>query len=272
MKKLIFIILSTFCIIAVYAKRPCTILNSAFQFCVNEHIHNASDSINGTRYDVWQIPMDSGHYVTLTPDEFISVFKDDVFGIIHENDVDLSTPLKKKLFEESRLYAKYDSAFQIVKGLVYNHTIHFWDKSTLHPRKSAFTNYDLEKGGFRFAYNPPFSTVIPDEFVASFIRDNKTFFVPIKNLKVASMIEDSYGKNDDFVLCYLIRHHSGEPPLGYTLNMSTGSSSYYTSDPSFYFELTDIRLTHSNTQQLVWSLKDGDLSEYFEYKSSKKTK
>lgn len=236
-----------------------TIFCRAFQDCVTEHIHNAQDSVNKVKYDVWYVPMDSDYYVTLLPNEFISLFKDDVYGIIHDKEIDISTPLKKTLFERTEKYAEYDSLFHLLQKNTLNHTIHYWDKEKK-CNKSVWKQYDLDSGGFRFSFNPPFSTFVPSKFSQSFLNGNKSFIAKVESLDVASLIEDSYYNNNDFIICYLIQHHTAEPPQGYTLNMSTDNSAYFSTSPSFYFELLDIQLIHQDSKQIIWSLTSGDLS------------
>lgn len=259
MKKMFLIFTIVLLGISVNAKsKKYTIFCGAFQECVTEHIHNAQDSVNKVKYDVWHIPMDSVYYVTVLPNEFISLFKDDVYGMIHDKDIDLSTPLKKKLFERTERYAKYDSLFHIIQKHTLNHAIHYWDKVETN-YKLSYRQYDLDRGGFLFHFNPPFSTYVPSKFSHSFIRKD-TFIAKVNNLDVASLIEDSYGKNNDFIICYLIQHHSSEPPKGYTLSMSTENSHYSSTSPSFYFELLDIQLIHQDSKRIIWSLTLGDLS------------
>lgn len=247
--------------ISINAKtKTYTLFNRAFQDCVTEHIHNAQDSIDKVKYDVWHIPMDSDYYVTVLPNDFISFFKNDVYGIIHDKDIDLSTPLKKKIFEQTPKYTEYDSLFHHIQNYIFNHPIHYWDKVNNNSNLSVYKQYDLNNGGFYFSFNPPFSTYIPSKFSHSFIKGNTTFLAKVGNLDVASLIEDSYGKNNNFIICYLIHHHTSEPPKGYTLKMSTDNSVYFSTSPSFYFELLDIQLIHPDSKQVIWSLTLGDLS------------
>ena len=252
MKKLYISLIIVLFGISINAKtNTYTLFNHVFQDCVSEHIHNAQDSIDKVKYDVWYIPMDSDYYITVLPDEFISFFKNDVSGIIHNKDIDLSTPLKKKIFERTAKYAEYDSLFHQIQGYIFNHTIHYWDKVNNNSNLSVYKQYDLNNGGFRFSFNPPFSTYVPAKFSHSFIKGNTTFFAKVENLDIATLIEDSYGNNNNFIICYL---------KGYTLKMSTDNSVYFTTSPSFYFELLDIQLIHMESKQVIWSIALGDLS------------
>ena len=200
----------------------------------------------------------------------------DFYRYYHNADINVSTELKKKVFEKSALYNEFRNDMDFTRDILISDTIHM----PLHNFVGYAREYDVKRGGFLIreeldAQLPPFFTNKPskarsknkDLFVEvidnpilngtdypqylkipsslkgkieSFNGRNFSFFIPIANEEIAVQIEDmNHPFENSFDLLMQFHYVQANTP---------------------YIELVDVILLSNKDKRIIWTLDKGDLS------------
>lgn len=213
----------------------------------------------------------------LEDNEFWGLLYNDFYRYYDKADINVSTELKKKIFEKSELYTEFKDDMNFTRNILIADTIHM-------PLRDFFNyarEYDINRGGFLvqeelYGELPPFKQkehsasnsrsrtltvdiigrprsvgsrypkyfVIPDNLKSKIDISNDRkfkFFIPIKKEEIAVQIEDMNGPYDNsFEL--LIQFH-------------------YVDKSEPYIELVDILLLDNKNNRILWTLAKGDMSD-----------
>lgn len=207
---------------------------------------------------------------------FWGLLYNDFYRYYHNAEINVSTELKKKVFENSDLYSEMKDEMDFTRNILLSDTIHM----PLRHFVNYAREYDIKRGGFLvreeldeelppFYQNPTPTTksryktlsveiisnprsagsyypkyfVIPKSLKNKFESYNErrfSFFMPIANEKIAVQIEDMNRPYDtSFEL--LLQFH-------------------YVQNPEPRIELVDIILLSNKDNRILWTLSKGDLS------------
>lgn len=207
---------------------------------------------------------------------FWGLLYNDFYRYYHNADINVSTDLKKKVFEKSDLYTELKDEMKSTRDILLSDTIHM----PLHNFVNYAREYDIKRGGFFIREEldkelPPFISdktsnvkyhgktlsiniiheprakesrypkyfAIPNSLSGKIESTNDrhfSFFMPIANEEIAVQIEDMNRPYDNsFDL--LIQFH-------------------YVQKPEPYVELVDIILLRNKDKHIIWTLSNGDLS------------
>lgn len=208
--------------------------------------------------------VDMKDFNNLLKNDFYAFYKNKIDG------VDLSSDLRKKIFERTDEYKTLRDRMTNLRNMVLDDTIHVQldgfkystmydvNRGGFHPQLDFPENFPIIKAGYnRYPpyiqhYDPtrpaPFWTIISDEVLRN-VEDkwenNIKFFMPIANEEVALCIEESctnehYSRNDDYQFLLRLK---------------------YVTTPDPALKIVDIILYRTSDRQIIWSVTTGDLSQ-----------
>lgn len=220
----------------------------------------------------WIISIGGDDYV-MDSQSVMGALCDNVYELFHDASIDLSTPLKRKLFEKTDTYNDWMDEFKKISCFLKENTLHA-------PLEGVFRyqhKYDIDKGRFEISCGYPEFPSIDNKYanfyvpkdLKSFFRSvghNMSFYVYIKNELVALEMEntESYGKHPyEFLIRFfyngtshdeekILRHIRGE------------SERVVKTTYGVCFDIYDIILYKTSNHQVVWSMRQGDLSGFIE--------
>lgn len=212
----------------------------------------------------------------LDDESFWGLLYNDFYRYYHNADINVSTDLKKKVFEKSDLYKELKNEMDFTRDILISDTIH------MPLLKFRYYNhvYDVKKGGFLIRGSldsklPPFSPTRPSKAkskyevffdedpnspnndrtdypkyfkipsslkgkIEQFNGRRFSFFMPIANEEIAIQIED-FNQSCENSFDLLMQFH-------------------YVQDQTPYIELVDIILLSNKDKRIIWTLNQGDLS------------
>lgn len=204
-------------------------------------------------------------------EKFWGLLENDFYSFYDIKDVDLSSPLKRKIYEKTDEYKVKGEEMTRLRNLVLNETIHVPFTGLKYEHQ-----YDVNKGGFVLECElpsyfphltednygnsdrpksidstkpaPDFITIsnMVKKYVEQVYYDNSfNFFMPISNEEVALGIEETrnggnYPQDDDYQFLLRLK---------------------YCATPIPSLEIVDIILYRPIDNQIVWSATTGDLSQ-----------
>ena len=207
---------------------------------------------------------------------FWGLLYNDFYRYYHNAEINVSTELKKKVFEKSDLYTELKEEMDFTRNILLSDTIHMPLRNFVNYARE----YDVNRGGFLVReeldeelppfYQSPTNTTnsryktlsvdiisnpisagseYPKYFVIPKALKNKiessngrkfSFFMPIANEAIAVQIEDMnrpYDTSFDLLLQF-----------------------HYVQNPEPIIELVDIILLSNKDNRILWALSKGDLS------------
>lgn len=228
-----------------------------------------SADFDGYSYDGLWVIKNNGKSIVIDNDSFWGLMDGNFYKFYHNARIDLSSPLKQKVFEKSEEYAKMKEEMDLLMSIVREDSFHLSFECMEYDHE-----YDLGNGGFDFEFekpsgfpiityasNPPTGgplengapkySAIYDSKVKNIIKEYQPweikFFVPIANEDVALGIENTRDEG----------YYLDEIEYGFLMKCKYKEDSY----PAPVIVIEDIILVRTSDNQVVWSATLGDLSD-----------
>ncbi|MBD5372954.1 MAG: hypothetical protein HDR75_06405 [Bacteroides sp.] len=261
------VLITSFCNAQIY-------LNDVLSDILSEFPHQVYSDEEREEYKLdkedrdWIMDIAGDSYV-LDSRSVMGVFCDNVYELYHDASIDLSSPLKRKLFEKTDTYIDWMDELKKISYVIKGDTLHA-------PLDGVFRyqhKYDIEKGRFVISCSfPQFPSIgtthaffyVPKDLKPFFHSSgfSKQIYVNIENETVALEIEntENYGKHPyEFLVRFFYNgpYHDDE-----SINEHDNGNGkrLVTRSTGVSLEIYDIILYKTSNHQIVWSMRLGDLS------------
>lgn len=214
----------------------------------------------------WVIPIGGAGDFIIDGESMLALFNNDFYEFYHNAEIDFSSPLKRKKFEQSQDYAEWKDEMQMQRDFVIGDTLHM-------PLEGIYREpiqYDVNRGGFIISpYHPSVAGnskfLIPTKLTKFFDNPRLSFdfFCNISNEDIALELENT-DRYEPYKYDFLVRFRYLEnPPANKPGNAGKGNGRqvmFTDSSKTPHFEIVDIILYKTSNEQVVWSMLLGDLS------------
>lgn len=219
---------------------------------------------------------------------FWGLLYNDFYIYYHDANIDLSTPLKKKMFEQSEDYNSFLSDMQTLRNRIVCDTIHFSLDGVL----GHVHEYDVSKGGFFLSAElpnempdfPPLSKNIrrlntqvsissetSNGCEYAIISSSSNNYIP-RDLSINDLIKKNFQRVSGRKIYFFVPISNLNVAVdiensGYGDNVPKDDNYQficrvkYCNEPHPTMEIVDRIMFETNNRQVVWSMSLGDISE-----------